>query len=196
MKSRVISGILVIAFLGVSNISFAQEEPTNEPAAPAYSYGITLSPIHLAIPMVEVTVEYGLEEKMSIAAIGGLGKIATETTTLSGTTKDSFTAIEVGAQFRYYVLGNLTHGMQVGAEALYLHLDRDETDSVSGTGEGLAVGPFVGYKIATESGFTFDTQLGFQYVTAKAEVSAGNVSASTDDSDFIPLLNLNLGWSF
>jgi len=55
----------------------------------------------------------------------------------------------------------------------------------------------VGYKLLTEVGFTFFVQAGFQYAALKADASssAGNGSIATQ-STVIPLLNLNIGWSF
>jgi hypothetical protein len=49
----------------------------------------------------------------------------------------------------------------------------------------------------TDAGFTFQPQLGFQYLVTSARVQddSGN-SASAEDSAVIVLLNLNLGWSF
>jgi hypothetical protein len=60
-----------------------------------------------------------------------------------------------------------------------------------------AVGPLIGYKLITSAGFTFFVQGGFQYVFVHAEASDDQgQSAQADASDFIPLLNLNVGWSF
>ena len=57
------------------------------------------------------------------------------------------------AQVRVYVIGDFRHGMQLGGEVLYLHLNDDR---IAISGEGLAVGPFLGYKIMIDAGFTFD----------------------------------------
>jgi hypothetical protein len=108
----------------------------------------------------------------------------------------SYTAIEAGAQFRYYVLGTFIHGLQVGAEVLYLYLSNSDDSTIEASGDGLAVGPFLGYKIATNLGFTFELQGGVQYLFASAKAESGNVSATAEDSNIIPLLNINLGWSF
>jgi hypothetical protein len=68
---------------------------------------------------------------------------------------------------------------------------------VTGVGEGFAVGPLVGYKLVTSGGFTFLAQGGIEYVAVRAEASnTSGSSASKSDSRLIPLLNLNLGWSF
>lgn len=143
---------------------------------------------------MELTGEYRVMDKLGLALVVGGGKITTETTTFFP--EETYTVFEAGAQARYYVLGDFDHGMQLGAEALYLYVDRDEEDVYTASGDGLAIGPFIGYKIATNIGFTFDTQLGVQYVTAKADATDGSSTATEEDTDIIPLLNLNVGWSF
>ena len=64
--------------------------------------------------------------------------------------------------------------------------------NLSAKGEGVAVGPFLGYKYTADVGFTFDAQLGIERVFAKATSGSSNAS----DSTYVPLLNLNVGWSF
>jgi hypothetical protein len=133
---------------------------------------------------VELTGEARLHDKIGVAVIGGGGK-ATDRNG-SGITA---TVYEVGGPVRAYVIGDFRHGMQVGGEVLYLHL----ADSrISATGEGLAIGPFVGYKLTIDAGFTFDAQLGVEHLSLQAH----NATDSASNKTFIPLLNLNVGWSF
>ena len=157
---------------------------------------ITISPLHLLLPVLEVTGEFKLSEKMSAAAIAGIGTTTVEVSSISGTNQESYQTIELGAQYRYYLTGNFNGGIQLGFELLYVTVDRDEDDDVSATGEGFAMGPFIGYKYVSSSGFTFDSQLGIQNVVGGAEASSGSASAETEDSAIVPLLNLNIGWSF
>jgi len=161
----------------------AFEAPAPQLPAPQDSglhrFSFTFSPIHLLLPLVEVAGEFALGERAGLAAIFGVGKV------------QSFSAFEIGSSFRYYVIGDFDHGMQLGAEALYVLVD-GSSGGTSAVGAGLAVGPFIGYKIIASVGFTFDAQLGFQYIAVRAESG----SASAETSDVIPLLNLNIGWSF
>lgn len=151
---------------------------------PRRVFSLTLSPIHLLIgPIVELTGEARVHDKVGLAVIGAAGKYSDNVSGISAA------VYEAGAQVRVYAIGDFRHGMQVGAELLYLHL----TDtSIAATGEGVAVGPFIGYKIMVDAGFTFDAQVGFEHVSARAQTSTNTAS----DKDFIPLLNLNIGWSF
>jgi hypothetical protein len=89
--------------------------------------------------------------------------------------------------------------LQLGAEVLYLHVstNRFEGATVEAAAGGVALGPFIGYKLITAIGFTFFAQGGFEYLAARAEAtdSQGNTDHN-EQAAFIPLLNLNVGWSF
>ncbi len=167
-----------------------------------HDLSITLSPIHLFFPIVELTVEYRLSDSMGVAAIGGVGTITTKKnvmfsrTTHTGESTESYKAYQVGAQFRYYLLGSFIHGMQIGAEAMFLHLDRSADDDIAAKGEGLLVGPFLGYKIAANDGFTFDIQVGAHYLLVIAKASNATNSASAEESLITRFLNFNIGYSF
>lgn len=182
---------------GEPDDSASAEDPA-DPDEGLRNVSLTFSPLHLFMPMLELTAEVRLARKFGVAALGGYGQITGERD--PGDTREPLTATvyEIGAQARYYVFGSFDHGMQLGAEVLYLHLDADTTGSIVASGEGLAVGPFAGYKIATQFGFTFDGQLGIQYLAARAEAhdTDTNDSAEASDSVWIPLLNVNVGWSF
>jgi hypothetical protein len=68
---------------------------------------------------------------------------------------------------------------------------------VAATASGLAAGPFVGYKLATRVGFTFNVQGGVEYLFVRADASASTgQTASAQQTRLIPLVNANLGWSF
>ena len=125
-----------------------------------------------------------MHDKVGVALIAGAGKYSDPN--VSGI---SATVYEAGAQVRVYVIGDFRHGMQLGGELLYLHL-ADTRLSVAG--QGVAVGPFLGYKIMIDAGFTIETQLGFEYITARASSGTATAGGKT----VIPLLNVNVGWSF
>jgi len=166
---------------------------------------ITFSPIHLVLPVVELTGELRLQHGLSVAAIAGVGSVTLEQRTMTSTgfvttDKQRFSVWELGGQFRWYPIGSFDHGMQLGVEFLYAHVSGTSVASptTSGVGSGFAVGPFIGYKIATNIGFTFDAQLGVEWIGARATAkdSATGDANSTTSSAFIPLVNLNVGWSF
>lgn len=194
--------LLVAAAVGTAALlsaaeATAQDVPAVVPVAPAplRQLSVTVSPIHLAFPVLEITGELAIQPKLSVAAIAGYGSVKSS----SALTSD-YSVLELGAQVRYYLFGDFEHGLQLGAEVLYLHASTSGssgTTTVKASGEGLAIGPFVGYKVVSSMGFTFDAQLGAQRVGIGAKASASNgQSASATDSDVQPLLNLNVGWTF
>ena len=162
------------------------------PASPAHLVSITFSPVHLALPIFEVTGEIRDGDSFGFALILGGGEV------------QGLGAFEVGAQARFYALGDFEGGLQIGAEVLYLHLDgglgSTNSTSLSGSGTGAAIGAFVGYKTILAIGLTFEAQGGAEVVNADASASAtsatGSSTATASDVRVIPLLNLNVGWSF
>jgi hypothetical protein len=159
-------------------------EPPPPPPHPRRLFSLTISPFHLFLPVVELTGEARVHDKVGVAVIAGAGKYSDPN--VSGV---SATVYEAGAQARIYVIGDFRHGMQVGGELLYMHLSDNR---IAATGQGLAIGPFLGYKFMIDAGFTIETQLGFEYITARASSGTATASGKT----VIPLLNVNVGWSF
>ncbi len=185
MKSTLLAVVFAALAALTTTSALAQDDPgEGGRAAVEHAVSLTFSPIHLILPVFEVTGEFAVAPKISLAAILGVGSVSSDGI--------SATVFEVGGQFAYYLVGNFDHGMQLGAEVLYLGLSGDDVETSGTTAVGLAVGPFVGYKLATDFGFTFMAQLGVEYVVARAESS----SSSSSEKSFIPLLNLNIGWSF
>jgi hypothetical protein len=154
-----------------------------EPEHPRRVFSLTFSPFHLFLPVVELTGEARVHDNVGIALIGGLGRITDKRVNLSAS------VYETGGQIRIYVIGDFRHGMQLGGELLYLHLS---DPNLSATGAGVAVGPFLGYKVMTDAGFTFDTQFGFEHVSVQANAQGDTAM----DKTIIVLLNINIGWSF
>jgi len=144
---------------------------------------VTISPIHLIVPMVELTGEYKLREDMGLAGVVGAG-------TLSGVLLG-----EVGAQFRYYAVGSFVHGMQFGLEVLYA-FGGLSSQGVTAVASGLSIGPFIGYKVMANIGFTFEIQLGATFNVVQAQASSGGTSQTAGNQNFGLLLNINVGWSF
>ena len=157
-----------------------------------HSVSVTFSPLHLLFPEFKAMVEGKVSRKFGVAVIGGIGSVKVDGT--------AFTVWEAGAQAKYYLVGSFQHGMELGAQVEYAGVSGSKSSadvSVSGNAGGFAVGPFIGYKLATKIGFTCDLQAGAQYaaVGASASSSTGH-SASAHSSELLPLLNLHVGWSF
>lgn len=187
--------------------------PAPAPATPAEqkdekpkdrSAYISLSPFHLILPVVEVTAEIRLHERIGAAIIGGIGSVDpyqfSKTKPPPGVKTGRFTVWEVGGQFVSYPVGHFDHGMQLGAELLYVGVSgtaESGTASASGSGQGLSMGPFIGYKYTAPVGFALSLQAGVAYVTARADAKDSNGNTASDsDSQIAPIININLGWAF
>jgi hypothetical protein len=154
---------------------------------------ISISPLHLFLPVVELTGEVRLHRHIGVSVIGGYGTIKADGIA------ERFKVWEVGGQFVGYPVGHFDHGMQLGLEVLYAGVSTNDNAKgvTTGTATGLATGPFIGYKLATRVGFSFNVQGGVQYVFAQAEASSSNGrTASAEQKSVIPLVNANVGWSF
>jgi hypothetical protein len=161
-------------------------------------FSLTISPIHLVLPVVELTGEYAVTPDFGISAIAGYGGISIEETSSNSaaTRTVNIPVLELGGQLNYYAVGNFRHGMQLGGELLWVKLSIPKDEEVSGTANGVEVGPLIGYKWAASFGLTFLVQAGYEFVFFQAKTTDinGNEVESSADSG-IPLLNLNIGWS-
>jgi hypothetical protein len=180
---------IFLGALGLAAILSASAAHADAPSPAAEpSITISISPLHLVLPIVELTAEVKVAPGFGVAVIGGAGTLKAS----SGT--ERYAAIEGGVNARYYLTGAF-HGVELGAEALYVHVANSATD-VTAQAAGLAVGPYAGYKWIQSSGLTLEAQLGVDYLTARADAMSGTTSASSSTSAWGPLLNLQAGWSF
>jgi opacity protein-like surface antigen len=181
--------LLALALVASSSLASAQ---SHVDAGPTTS--ITFSPIHLLMPVFEVEAEFKVAPKSGMAGIAGIGSMSVINWQGASNT---FSVFELGASYRYYLVGDFDHGMQVGGEILYANVSGDIGDA-SGIGRGLAMGPFLGYKYAAGFGLTVEVQGGAQFMlaTGNAEDTSTGQTSSAADSGIIALVNLNLGWSF
>jgi hypothetical protein len=181
---------VVIATMCSGGVAAAQVAPVQENPAPAPTVertppiSVTWSPIHLALPVVELEGEYNVAPNMGVGLILGAGRVSDSMDTVTAT------AYEVGGQFNYYFM-NRFDGLHGGAELLYITAGDVEQDS-SITATGLSAAGYVGYKLMTSIGFTFVAQGGVAYYVAQAESS----TAMAEQKKVYPLINLNIGWSF
>jgi hypothetical protein len=171
--------------------------PPSAPAPASSGPRITVmwAPIRLIIPVAEFTVEYRIAPKLGASIELGAGK----RTLTTGSTDVKGTEIEGGAQFRYYVLGSFRKGLEVGAEILdeYVTFKEPLPAGVAGVAAGgVTAGPFLGYKVATHAGFTFEAQAGARYLVAYPAVTGQGSSSDIVGSRWLPLLHINIGWSF
>jgi hypothetical protein len=165
------------------------------PAEEDRSVYLSISPFHLLVPFFELSGEVRVHRNLGVSGIVGYGVIRPEGSA------SKFELWEVGGQFVGYPVGHFDHGMQLGLEVLYAGVSGGDSSTnnvkIAATASGLAAGPFVGYKLATRVGFTFNVQGGVEYMFVRADASASTgQTASAQQTRLIPLVNANLGWSF
>ena len=162
------------------------------------SFSLTISPFHLVLPIVELMGDFRIIDKLSLAAILGIGTIGFDADGDPFTgDEDHATVFELGAQVKFYAIGHFDHALQLGLEILFIYLDATfESRGVTGTGSGLAIGPFIGYKYVAPFGLTVDIQAGAQLAGVAATATDGATTEEDSTVEFIPLVNLNFGWSF
>jgi hypothetical protein len=174
-----------------------QKTETNE--KPTRYVSLTLSPVHLALPVFEATLEVRPTEHLGIAAIGGLGDAPPSVVGQNLVeTDDRFAVREIGAQLLIYPFSNFD-GFVIGGELLSVKVSGSttvNTQSVDVTGSALALGPLLGGKWIHESGFTLFGHLGAQRLWLNADSASSGRTVNASDSRWFPLVNLNAGWSF
>ena len=193
--SRLSSKLLALgSLLILSPTAYAEEsgEVQNE-ALSSESSTLSISPIHLLSPIIELTYESTLGASLgapvSFALIGGVGTIQVGDVPVS--------VWELGLQLRGY-LNDPFEGLHYGVELIQLGISAENGAGVSGSGAGLVVGPFLGWKAILDSGLTFELQGGYQALFASVEASDSESGQSEEASgtEGVLLLNINVGWSF
>ena len=163
------------------DLSVHQSAPPRDP-----NISLTFSPLHLFVPMAELTAEIRVSHRVGVALIGGVG------TFRDPDTNGRISLVEGGASARYYAAGSFRTGLQLGFEALYAHAFTDVMN-IDVKAAGLALSPFAGYKWTHSSGFTLEGELGASYMVARAHAETGQMA---EKKAYGPMLNLQLGYSF
>lgn len=181
------SFFVLLAGLAVPSLAFAMDPP-DLPTAPATAQAerhtsITFSPLHLVLPMLEVTGERDLGNRISASGILGMGK------------SSGVTLYELGAQAAFRVLGDFDDCIKLGGELLWVG-GSASAGSVSATATGLAFGPMVGFKTTADFGLTGELDGGVDFFAARSEAHSGSMSATATAQKVGPLLNIQVGWSF
>jgi hypothetical protein len=178
----IVAAIMTLS-LATATPALAQDSPgvLRPPEPPLPRYALTFSPIYLAVPMGKVSAEVRVNNKVGVSALAGLGWL----TFTAPPVKTHLILYQVGAQGRYYVIGNFRHGVQLGAEVAYLHDTSPFRNQYPLSSDALSLAPFVGYKYTMRVGFTVETQLGYDLLLA-----------SGTSGESVVLFDIRIGWSF
>lgn len=144
--------------------------PAPAPAPPPpelHDVSLSLSALHLALPMAAVDAELRLASKGGLALTGGLGSL------------DGTTLFDLGAQIRGDVIGNFDRGVYLGVGGRYTDVPFYAVSGPAG-----ALDAVIGFKYTFDTPLTLDAQVGPQVVNSAAFRALG------------PMVKLNVGWSF
>jgi hypothetical protein len=202
VRSHWFSCVFLTAF-AVAGLAHAQDADGyqggyyDEPPAKLSNLTLTISPFHLFIPMLVLQAEVRAGDYLGFAVIGGGGRLDAQT---SDKKVLHFNAYQAGVQVVAYPFEPFQK-MQLGIEALWLHVTVDPVTlgarRVTGLGAGLTVGPFIGYKWISEPGFSVFIQGGFKVLVSQAHAKNDlGQSATVHENDLVLLLNMDIGWSF
>jgi hypothetical protein len=166
--------------------------PVVKSAGPQSSMAFSLKAVRAVIGFLSVQGEFRLAPKISVAAFVGGGRVDIETE--DEMTIQDVGVAEVGAQFRYYVFGDFDSGLHLGAQTNYVYIEVDDETTVGARGEGLAMGPFLGYKHTFGFGLTLEAQGGVAVAVLRGQQ---NGSGSVHEEGKIgPIVNAGVGYAF
>ena len=165
---------------------------------PEYHWTVMWAPLRALLGLAEFTGEYKFHDQFGVVLIAGGGRRDVKFDVPGGRFSFPATELEGGAQARYYAIRRGGHALHLGAEFLYERIKFDDPMPfgvlVVAAGGG-TLGPFVGYKLVTRVGFTFEAQFGARYVVMNPP-APDRTDYIQNGSDWQPLLHLNVGWSF
>ena len=203
-----IRGALVITLLAVPAQAFAEDGggEAETVAVERSSRNLALSASILravAAPMAEVGAELKHSDKMASALLLGAGPGKVDTRDMAGNwTNETQLCLQVAGQFRYYALGHFDKGMYVGAEAVYIWLDRDKDMTIRPRHEGFWAGPTIGYKHTFDFGMLLSAGLTVALPIYKPDGLDEDEIPGEPTEDNHPIVgpaligpNLSIGWA-
>lgn len=85
---------------------------------------LTISPLHLFAPIVEINGEFKASDNLGVALIAGVGNQSS----LGG---DTYSVSEYGIQVNYYSGSNFNQGVQYGVELMKINVELDSSSSTN-----------------------------------------------------------------
>jgi hypothetical protein len=153
----------------------------------------------------ELGAEYHVRDNMAASITVALSPFDIYKRDMAGNfSADTVLCVSTGAQFRYTVLGTFEKGAFAGAEAQYIHVNRDAATSVRPEHEALWLGPHIGYKHTFDFGLmlsaTFTVGLP---VYRRDGIPDEEIPGNLDDLEDPPVVgdnillwpNLSIGWA-
>jgi hypothetical protein len=151
---------------------------------------------------MQIRGEFASESNLAFGVLAG-GGILDGHTGFNWYDKGPHPMFLIGAQMHYYLFGDFSHGMQVGAQTLFTATNRDADSEIYRTGRNIHLAPYLGYKAILSPGFTVNLQAGAG-TTFHRDFQTTDVNNLTNQregyyythNDLYVLLHLDFGWSF
>jgi hypothetical protein len=164
-----------------------------------YRWTVMWAPLRALFGLAEFTGEYRFHERFGVSVMAGAGRRKVTSPAGFGTSIAVHgNELEGGIQARYYAVRRGGHALHFGAEFMYERIKFDEPlppGIFAAAAGGGTLGPFIGYKLVTRVGFTFEAQMGARYLVMDPRVT-GEAALVQIESSWGPVLHLNVGWSF
>jgi hypothetical protein len=185
--------------LTLSATADAKDRPISD-----HERSITIAPLKLINPLALVEYEQSLSDKSSFTLGAGYGRfnslwlrIVNSAASAAGA---SYTMSEIAATGAYnYYFKNFNRGWYTGAGVEYsMYTPSVSAGDESASAESfsnMTIGPHIGWKVATEGGFTFSWDYGLGYQVVFGDTS-GSIAPSLNTNRASGMGSLNMGWSF
>ena len=188
-----LSSAILAAALSTSSAA-AKDKPISD-----HTQAVTVVATAIFEPRLELDYDKSLSDKTSYTAgvtVGRYNNLLLRF--VNAVSEDNFVINQVGAYGGYnYHFKHFNRGWYASGIARYDHIGATFGEEPAGSYSRVAVGPALGWKVATEGGFTFKWDLGVGY-GAYLGYDAGSSSASMGEpkNGVVGLGSLNMGMSF
>ena len=152
---------------------------------------ISISPIHLMLPVVLINYSYGVTDKIAVSPSIGYGKVP-----ISEGSSDKFDVWDLRLGVEYYFYGSAIAGFFAGPRFEYVYVSGTTSENVVGTGAGGSLQALIGYHWVWNPGIFLDIKLGGGYMIVKAEAEDSTTKATAEEKNFHAVIDLNIGWAF
>jgi hypothetical protein len=185
---------LAAALLAAAPTAAAKDRPVSD-----HTKSVSVVALAVLEPRLEVDYDHALSDTSSVTAGATAGRsnnlLLRVFNALSGT---KFTLNQMGAFGSYnYHFKHFNRGWYVSGIARYDRITADFGGDAAGSYNTATVGPAIGWKVATEGGFTFKWDFGLGYATTFGYTPGGSSASVGEPTGGVAGLgSLNLGYSF
>lgn len=196
-RSTVATAVLLCS--SVASAKDKADKPVSDHTA-----GVTVAVLKLTAPLALVEYEQSLGDKQSFTIGAGYGRFNSLwlriINSLGSEVDASYTISQIAATGAYnYYFKHFNRGFYTGLGMQYGMYSPEATagseQAALGSFSQLRIGPTIGYKVATESGFTFSWDWGLGYGAVFGDTS-GSIAPLISESGVRGLGSMNMGWSF